>query len=71
MAATPKPVRKVAKIIKREHKQARKQAYTTYGKEKGKVEIKKAKSKPLSELKLPAEFRIKHNIKGPKLNKSK
>lgn len=63
MAATPKPIRKVAKTIKTQHRKERERAITTYGKAKGKMEIKKEKSKPLSSLREPAEFRIKNKIK--------
>ena len=65
MAATPKPLRKVAKTIKKGMKETRQKAgkVTTYGKEYGKSEIKAEKKKPLSSLKDAAQFRITNKIK--------
>ena len=60
MAATPKPVRKVAKTIKYEHRKTRSTTSpTTYGKVKKHVEKRREKNLPLSSVKNAAEFRLK------------
>lgn len=64
MAATPKPVRKMAKQIKKEHRKTREGPYvTTYAKANQSSQRRKEKNLPLSSVKGAAQYRLKQKKK--------